>query len=330
MLLEAAFLTSLGAAELRWDSVAGCPDAAAVARELGALVREDVGPGTAEVEGRLAAERGAYVLRLEVAMGGRREARELRANDCVVLTRAGVLVAAVTLDALATAAAVNAGAAAAPEPLVTVAPPTSARVDPFPRERPTSEPRVTTQPRSRPADRTPTRTPSGGTLAASAGVAQGMTPGVTGGLEGQLGWRRGALRLAVGGFHWFSRTAEVELEVGVEAALSGASLRGCVAFERARLEVPVCAGVDLAAMHGGGVGDAVVRRDANDLWVGVAAGAGLVFWGTRRFALQARAEGVLGARRPAMYLEIEGEPRVAFRMPPVGVRLLVGPMIRLW
>lgn len=330
MLLAAALLTSLGAAEVRWDSVAGCPDAAAVAHELDGLVREDVAAGAAAVDGRLAPEQGAYVLRLEVAVGGRREARELRANDCVVLTRAGVLVAAVTLDALATATAVDAGMAATPEPLVDAPPPSSAADGPSPRERPASEPRGTTEPDAGSPDRATTRTPSGGTLAASAGVAQGMTPGVTGGLEGQLGWRRGALRLAVGGFHWFSRTTELELDVGVEAALSGVSLRGCVAFERARLEAPLCAGVDLAAMHGGGTGDAVVRRAASDLWVGVAAGTGIVFWGTRRVALQARVEGVLGARRPAMFLEIDGERREAFRMAPVGVRLLIGPMIRLW
>ena len=152
----------------------------AIGRELDALLGEDPRPAAIEVTGRLRADRGAdgYVLHLEVALAGQREARELRANDCTVLARAGVLVAAVTVDALA--------------------------------------------------------------------------------------------------------------------------------------------------------GSAVRRRAVADLWVGVAAGTGIAFWATRRFALQARVEGVLGARRPAMFLVIDGEPREAFRMLPVGARLLVGPLVRLW
>jgi len=328
MILEAALLGSFGAVDLRWESAAGCPDATAVGRDLDTLLHEDARAPRAEVTGRVAAERGAYVLHLEVALAGRREARELRASDCAVLARAGVLVAAVTLDALATAAAVDALAVSAPERPVNL-PPTSTVPEPLPRARPGSVAEPPDSNAEVPESPT-TRPPQSGTLAASAGLSQGMTPGLAGGIEGQLGWRRGALRLFVGGFHWFSRSTELEPEVGIEAALSGGSLRGCAAFERARLEVPVCAGIDLAAMHGGGSGRAVRPRPVIDLWVGVAAGAGLVYWATRRFALQARVEGVLGARRPAMYLVIDDEPHEAFRMPPVGLRLLAGPLVRLW
>lgn len=354
MLLAAALLSIFGAVELRWESAAGCPDAAAVDRDLRALLGERPRGDAAEVTGRLVAGQGAHahVLHLEVVLAGRREARVLRANDCTVLTRAGVLVAAVTVDALAAAAAVDARPAAAaddvpvavPEPAAVspdasavggaraaVGPssvevpsgPADARADELsPRSTPPAEPppsALRSQPRRR-----------GATLAASAGIAQGMTPGVAGGVAGALGWRRGALRLVAGGFHWFSRRAELRPEVGIESALSGAALRGCVAFARARLEVPLCAGLDLAAMHGGGVGAMVQRRDVRDLWIGVAAGTGLSFWPTRRFALQAQVEGVLGARRPAMYLLIGGEPQEAFRMPPVGLRLWVGPVLALW
>lgn len=326
MVLEAAFLWSLGAAPLRWESVAGCPDAAAVERELHALVGERSRMDAIEVTGRLREDRSAYVLQLEVVRAGRREARELRANDCAVLARAGVLVVAVTLDALGTAAVVDAIGASTPgevpEPTIVAAgshapaePPGA--IGPPPTSAPSSGRRAPTQ-------------RSGLTLAASAGVSHGMTPAVAGGIEGELGWRRGPLRLGITGYHWFSRTAELRPGVGVEAALSGGSLRGCVAFERARLEVPLCAGLELAAMHGGGIGSAVRRRDAFDLWLGVAGGVGLVVWPTRRFALQARAEGVLAARRTAMFLVDDGELREVFRMPPVGVRLLAGPLVRLW
>lgn len=327
MLLVAALVSILGAVELRWESAAGCPDAAVVGRDLDALLGERPREDAAEVTGRLEADQSAYVLRLEVARAGRREARELRANDCAVLTRAGVLVVAVTVDALAATAAVDAGAGAAPEDAAGRVPePVVVAPGPPPRSTTVAEPR----PSAAAFDLRPRSRRGSATLAASAGIAQGMTPGVAGGIAGQLGWRRGGVQLEAAAFHWFSRSTALRPAVGIESALSGASLRGCVAFERARLEVPLCTGIDLAAMHGGGVGAAVQRRDALDLWVGVAAGAGLAFWPIRRLALRAQAEGVLGARRPAMYLVIEGEPQEVFRMPPVGVRLVVGPMIRLW
>jgi hypothetical protein len=157
-----------------------------------------------------------------------------------------------------------------------------------------------------------------------------MTPGIAGGLEGELAWRLGPVRLAAAGFHWFPRSTELQPQAGIQAALSGGSLRGCLAFARTRLEVPLCAGLDLAAMHGGGIGSSVQPRPVSALWVGLAAGAGVTVWVVERFALQARAEGVLGVWRPAMFLEVDGEPREVFRMPPVGVRLLVGPLVRLW
>lgn len=345
MLLAAALLVGLGSAagrspgpvELRWETVAGCPDRAAIREVLDTMLIDDPSRVEAEVTGRLAMERGAYVLHLEVALAGQREVRELRANDCALLSRAGVLVVAVTLDALATVTAVDTRAVqASADDAGLVPPPVPAPPD----ERSTGEPRPSTRSRSTAASPVPASAPrprqpspsraGGATLAAGAGVSGGLTPAITGGLEGELGWRRGPLRLALAGFHWFSRSTALQPGVGIEAALSGGSLRGCAAFERGRLEVPLCAGLDLAAMHGGGSGSAVQRRDVLDLWVGVAAGAGIAFWPTRRLGLEARAEGVLGARRPAMFLVIDGQAREAFRMEPVAVRLLAGPIVRLW
>ena len=83
-------------------------------------------------------------------------------------------------------------------------------------------------------------------------------------------------------------------------------------------------------MHGGGTGARVTRREVGAAWVGLAGGVGLAYWPTRRLALQARVEGVLAARRAAMFLVIDGEPHDVFRMAPVGVRLWIGPLVRLW
>jgi hypothetical protein len=353
--LAAALLWGLGPlatpsqVELRWESVAGCPDSAVIAEDLDTVLGAGARAHVAEVTGRLAGERGAYVLHLEVALAGHRERRELRANDCALLSRAGVLVVAVTIDALATSASVQAirstppgdtaqlpaAAGRVPEPdprtpgsHVAVEPRASARVRP--RGEP-PEPRAAPRASLAKPDEPARSRARGGTLAAHAGVATGMTPGITGGLEVELAWRLGPVRLAAAGFHWFARATELQPGAGIQAALSGGSLRGCVVFTRARLEVPLCAGLDLAAMHGGGIGPSLTPpRDVSDLFVGVAAGAGLTVWVAKRFALQARAEGVLGARRPAMSLQIADEAREAFRIPPVSVRLVAGPLFRLW
>lgn len=346
MMLDAALLLGLGGpiepapgepapVELRWQAVPGCPDRAAVEQALGALVRADSYAGGAQVSGRLEGELGSYALHLEIALASQREVRELRAHDCTLLARAGVLVAAVTLDALATVASVAAMTerpAALDRALDVPLPPDPATAPERPRARPRPDVarlEPVTEARPGPTDARTAR-PRSATLGASAGASVGMTPGLAGGLEAELAWRLGSVRLAVSGFHWFSRSTELRPEVGIEAALSGAALRACVVFGRTRLEAPMCFGPALAAMHGGGEGAAVQRRDAAALYVGLAAGAGLAVWVAPRFALQARVEGVLGLRRPAMALRLELEPREAFRMPPVGVQLWVGPLVRVW
>lgn len=343
MWLAAAILWGFGSlgeptrVDLRWETVPGCPDRTRVGEELSTLLGAGTQQDASEAVGRLTGDRGSYRLHLEVVVAGQREVRELRANDCTVLSRAGVLVVAVTLDALATARLVD----SASEPIEAAELQVSLVPEPVAAPATGAEPRTPAAPvrEESPVDVTasgpgsgpgPRAWARGATLGVGGGVSGGLTPGLAGGLEGELGWRLGPARITAAGFHWFSRSIELQPGVGIEAALSGGSIRGCLAFERARVEVPMCMGLDLAAMHGGGIGSAVRRRDVLDLWVGASAGTGVVAWVSARIALWARADAVLSLRRTAMDLQIEGASREVFRMAPVATRLLIGPMVRLW
>ena len=323
--------------DLHWEAPESCPSAQRVNEELDALLGTNAA-ARARATGSVRGREGAYALQLEIEVADQREHRQLEAADCVLLSRAGVLVIAVTVDALAVRATLEPPPLQAPEGLVSSPP---ARGD-APRQR--SEPTtIEAPPNDPPSARQPAtsastpvlstneeRPPTHGTLGASAGVAWGLNPAVAAGVGGEFGFERGPLQLVAAGYHWFSRSTPLQAETGVEAELSGGLLRACLAWSRARFRFPLCAGVDLAAMHGGGIGTAVRRRDVVDLWVAVSAGTGLRVTLTPRFALMARVETSFALRRPAMALIEAGTASTAFRMPSVGVRLTTGPIFRIW
>lgn len=349
--------------ELRWTSVAGCPSSRAVADQLQALLGTTAQPtGTARARGRLRDSIDAYVLHLEVEVADRREIREIQAADCTLLTRAGVLVIAVTVDALQTEASTNRRPPASPAlddvpgPPIQIPRPPEPRPIPPPPERSTQGRAASSSP---PAPRTPAelvdtastddrsipasaswaaapapdsarRWTHGVTVGVGAGGATGMVPGLTAGFEGQLGWRIGPLLLTAAGYHWLARPLPLAPQIGIESALSGGHLGVGAVLGPARLEVPLSVGVDLAAMHGRGVGAQVQPNEARDLWVGLAIGTGLWGWLSPRLALYAQIAGTLSIRRPAMQLSFDGEAREAFRLPPVGARLVVGPLFRIF
>ncbi|MEM9455372.1 MAG: hypothetical protein AAGF11_14415 [Myxococcota bacterium] len=350
--------------ELHWIAAPGCPSSRAVTKQLHALLGATAQPtDTARAVGRLRKSLGTYRLHLEIESAGRREIRQLQAVDCTLLARAGVLVIAVTVDALKTEANTT-RRPASPAPNDVAGPPVPTPPRPEPRaitpppepppEPPPDGPAHAPSPHAPrvPADDTAavvdrpepasgsssaTSTPNsarpwahGVTVGVGAGGATGMVPGLTAGLEGRLEWRIGPVLLTAAGYHWLARPRRLEPEVGIESALSGGHLGAGVVLGSARLEVPLSAGVELAAMHGRGVGAQVQPNEARDLWVGLAIGTALRGWLSPRFALYAHLTGTLSIRRPAMQLSFDGEARETFRLPPVGARLVVGPLFRIF
>lgn len=312
--------------DVSWQAPAQCPDRAEVTERVARHLATSQQVGAARVRGRVESVSSGYALSLEVEVDGRTEASRMEASECELVTRAGVLVTAVAVDALATASELSSAPVvpapiAAPTDVELELPNDAASVPP--RSQPSRAPtRSLSPPRARPTSRLE--------LSASGGVGVGLVPAVTGGLELEGGWGMGALKIEAGAYHWFARLSEVEPGASIRAALTGGWMHGCGAWRGRVVEVPICGGVDLAASHGRGTGSRVDPQDASDVWVALTAGIGLRWWIRTRFALVARADVLASLRQPGMYLTIDGARQEAFRMPPTGFRLLVGGRIRVW
>lgn len=325
---------------ITWTSVEGCPGRDVVTGELTSFLAERgfVGDGSASAVGSIAADDDGYVLRLDVRVAGRNERRTLQATDCDLLARAGALVIAVAVDALAATIAIERrsedGGHAQQPPAQVPEPEAAAEADDEPQLElgpdvpPASSATPVLQTEAPPRRSTPW--PLALTLGAHGGLGGGLVPGLGGGIEGELGLRLGPLRVEAAGYHWFARTHELEPDAGVRVAVSGAWLRGGYAWSLGRVEIPLSAGVDLAAMHGAGTGARVDAIAVRALWVAATAGPGVTVWLGRRFALTARVDAILAARQPAMFLGLAGSPTVAYRMPDAGFRLMLGGRVRFW
>ncbi len=309
-----------------WEPAEGCPDETTVVAHGQALLDPRATDEPVDAFGHITGGPGAYALDLRVEVGTRRERRRLQASDCELLTRAGVLVVAITVDALATANAVATADMPAPTlPSVEAPPPELPSAPPQPVSPvPPTDAIARPQPRSSPEARTTALR-----LGLGAGLGWGLAPSGTPGLEGIIGVELGRLRLEAAGYHWFAQPAPLSADTGTESAVSGGWLHGCIAWSWTAVGIPLCAGVDLAAMHGRGIGSRVQSQDVRDLWVAVSAGPGLELRLTRRFAVNARLEPFFAVRRPAMFLVVDGQPQETFRMPTFGLRVMVGPFFRL-
>jgi hypothetical protein len=102
--------------------------------------------------------------------------------------------------------------------------------------------------------------------------------------------------------------------------------RGCGAWERGRVRLPLCGGLAFGGVTGEGTG-ALTPRVARSLWVGLLAGAGARVRLHPRVGLLARAEAVFGLRRPGFLLE-PGRGLV-FRPSAVGFAAFLALAVRL-
>ena len=307
-----------------WEPAEGCPDEAAVVAHTKVLLGPEATDTPVEASGRVTGRPGAYTLDLHIEVGDQHERRQLQASDCELLTGAAVLVVAITIDALATADAVPPiDAPIQLLPMVEVPPP----------ELPSAPPARAPPPRS--TERPPPSVPSPETrttalrVGLGAGLGWGLTPSGTAGIEGIVGGQLGALRLEAAGYHWFSQPTSLPSGTGTESAVSGGWLHGCVAWSWTAIDIPLCVGIDLAAMHGRGIGARVQPQEVRDLWVALSAGPGLEFRPSRRLALGARVEPFFAIRRPAMFLIVDAQAQETFRMPSFGLRVVLGPFFRL-
>ncbi len=263
--------------ELRWQGPTSCPAEgfyAALARHLGA--RADAA-APLRVQVRVAAEsERRWTLELVVADGG--APRQLAADRCDTVVDAAAFIVAQAVEQAA-APTVPEPPPPLPEPVPTPPAPTPAtppppRAAPEPREPPPAPP-----PRLRGALRL-FGGPSGGSLPAVGGDL-----GLAAALLGR-GWRielLGRGRLPV------RKRADGEASVGARLAMWALGARACGVPGRRRLELPLCAGLELGQVTGRSEGLASSGRAALP-WVAVTASPGLT-WSPRSWlALTLQAE----------------------------------------
>jgi hypothetical protein len=162
-------------------------------------------------------------------------------------------------------------------------------------------------------------------LDAHVGVQLGILPAIVGpgvGGDVSLSWSR--LRVELGASHWFRRPARDDGRGG-DLQLTHGTLGACGRLGRGAVEVPLCAGAELGAMYGRGVGVDAPRSE-RVLWAAAWAGPRIAWRPVERLALGAALDLVIPLAR--YRFEIDGIG-VVHRVGPVGGRIRVGLGVRL-
>jgi hypothetical protein len=307
--------------DLRWDAPEGCPPREAVLEDLQRLTGGEVDPSAPNVvvvDAAIVREDGGYTLRLG--------ARALHDLDCDLLAKAAALMVAVDIAPIATAQRVGVGA-----PAMQVQPPADVTREPVD-VTPVREPIVASPPRTaaRPAPRARTAWTHRFLAAANGGLALGIVPGISGSVGGRVGWGFGPLRLEVVGLHTIRRTDEVIDGASIRASSSGGGVHVLYAPTAGPIVPMLGAGFEAGVLAGRGLGDAVQPRPVRAAWTAVALVVGLAWPAEGRIALRAGAEALVTTLRPGLHLQsVAGEAVPAFRVPPAGLRVMIGPEIRL-
>ena len=318
------------AVEFRWDAPASCPDEAAVVAQLEALLGGPLADRRGDRLTAIARVRqepgGQWDLRLWTVSDEGTLQRSLRHDRCDMLARAGVLIAAMAIDPLAQERmldGVEVGAVAArAEPVVNDEPPPEPVPVPVAEVKPVVKPvPVIVQ-----APPLPRARALRGALRLSGGVAFGDLPGagVTLRLTPALVWTR--VRLELEAAYGPVRRARFDdrPEVGADLQLAAAALRACPLFRRGKLELAVCAGLEVGAMYGRGVGFAL-EADGRLLWAALHLMPALFVVLHPRAALFFAVEGQVALARPRFVVEGFGP---VYRALPGGVRGLLGVEVR--
>src|SRR5699024_1986952 len=123
------------------------------------------------------------------------------------------------------------------------------------------------------------------TLAASATLDTGALPRPAGGLQLRAGLLTRRLRVELGAIHWLTQRVEISgTTASADLRLTAAQLQACPRLTHKRLEIPLCAGLELGAMHGAGHGLALTSTDRRP-WLAALADARLLWAPRPRLAL---------------------------------------------
>ena len=259
---------------LRWEAPGSCPSharlVAAIAVNLGRpLAARDAEALTVHAAARRRSD-GRWELALTIEpRDAAAVARTVIADQCPLLAEAAALIVAVAIDPDLLAGTQEPRAAPTSRepngvPLEVSAPPaitTPAAIEAAPAP-------PLTQPRRRSIQ---------AAITAAATLDAGALPGPAPGLRVGIGLLTRRMRVEIGALHLFARPAPIAGQDGnkigsAEIRLTAAQLQACPRFARGRLELPVCAGLELGTMRGQGIGLAGATTD-RVVWLAVLADA---------------------------------------------------------
>jgi len=262
-----------------WQAPAGCPDAAAVRGRVVMMIGEEAVAGAqVQATASVRTEAGRWMLELELRGAGGQDRRTLVDRECGAVAEAAALVIAVAIDPLARAPVLE----DSPE-IVVPAPPTVVVVPvvelPRPAEVPTRPVPRDSPPAARPVSRR--RTMLNLRLGVGLGFAR-ILPRPHAALELALGVEGRLWRVELGGVFVppVRGTAASDPTIGGSFRLGAGEVRGCAVpgLKRAPVYFPLCAGVQVGAMHGSGEGTGLaVAYDVRALWLATRVG-GAVRW----------------------------------------------------
>lgn len=286
--------------ELEWRAPPGCPDAEAVRAMTAAMLGDSAGEGvTTRVRAEVAPVERGFALTIETRSASGTDTRRLQDPRCSVLAEAAAVIAATAVDpSLAAGGAPAPGEQLSPETgsgLIPSAPPgpgpgdmsVGTDVNGPAIAAPLAGPELDAPPAApEPAPREDRRLRLGVRVAGL--VDLGSAPGPTGGLGGTVALLGRLWRAELAGLWLAPRTVRPDptRDIGARIGLLAGSLRGCLAPRLGRLELPTCAGLEVGALRGEGVGAGIGAATSDVLpWVAVQVGPGLIFAPIRRLAL---------------------------------------------
>lgn len=261
--------------QIDWQAPATCPQAPELRARVGSLVGEAADRADLGVTGRVARDGERWTLVLQLVRQGGQDTRRLTDGECQGLAEAAAVVIAVAIDPLAALVDPN---EPVPEDRVEEAVPEDSLVPevvvPAPAPAPRVEP-VVVVPVAAAAPRGGERLALSVKLGGGVGFAR-LLPGVHGVVDVGLALGRRWWRVEASGLFVPPVRADSGASgIGGVFRVGAGEVRGCgvPAVADGRVGFPLCAGLQLGAMHGQGAGDGLEStQQARSLWAAVRVG----------------------------------------------------------
>ena len=293
----------IASAAVQWEAPAGCPDDAAVESRIAALVGDPtiVTPATAKVQ-----QRGdRYEVELVTWIDGGSQRRALAATSCDALADAVAVVIAVALDPIQ----------AAETPRIVQTTTEVAAIG-------TTTTRTSTP--SLPERVRAPKSPLYFGLALAGGYGSGIAPGGHGIVHLGLALGRRAWSIELDARVWPRREFERgDPPVRTRVTLGTAGLLGCGKGVFGRVELPVCAGLEVGGLRARGPDLLGGESPRNYPWIAPRARIGLRVLLGRGVGIWTAAEGAVPLARAVLHVG-GATDQVVWRTQPASLRVMLG------